>query len=36
VDWLLVDKSRRYPQRFVKTLIPVYEDARYLLLRVRA
>jgi hypothetical protein len=33
-DWLLVDKTKPYPREFVATLEPVYEDRRYILLRV--
>ncbi len=33
-EWVLVDKSEPYPKRFAATLEPVYEDGRYLLLRV--
>jgi hypothetical protein len=33
-DWLLVDKTRRYPRSFVSDLDSVYEDGRYLLVRV--
>ena len=33
-DWLLVDKRKQYPKRFVTTLQPEYEDGRYILLRV--
>lgn len=33
-DYLLVDKSELYPRRFVESLPRVYEDGRYLLLRV--
>ena len=30
-DWVLVDKRKPYPRKFVETLDPVYEDRRYLL-----
>ena len=33
-DWLLVDRTRRYPGSFVAGLDPVYEDARYALYAV--
>ena len=33
-EWVFVDKSEPYPKRFAATLEPVYEDGRYLLLRV--
>jgi hypothetical protein len=33
-DWLVVDKSRPYPRQFIEQFEPVYEDDRYLLLRV--
>jgi hypothetical protein len=31
--WVVVDKTRRYPEEFVRTLVPVYEDDRYILYR---
>jgi hypothetical protein len=33
-DYVLVDKTRPYPKGFAATLEPVYEDGRYLLVRV--
>jgi hypothetical protein len=33
-DYLLVDKVRPYPEPFVSSFPTVYEDRRYLLLRV--
>jgi hypothetical protein len=35
-DWLLVDRTRRYPQSFVAGLGLAYEDGRYALYRVSA
>ena len=32
-DWLLVDKTRRYPEALVRSFARVYEDDRYLLVR---
>ena len=32
-DYVLVDKTRAYPEEFAATLEPIYEDGRYLLLR---
>jgi hypothetical protein len=32
-DFVLVDRSRPYPEELARALEPVYEDARYLLLR---
>jgi hypothetical protein len=33
-DWLLVDRTRRYPQSFVLSFPVAYEDDRYTLYRV--
>jgi uncharacterized protein DUF6541 len=33
-DWLLVDRTRRYPRSFVESLLPRYEDARFTIFRV--
>jgi hypothetical protein len=33
-DWLLVDRTRRYPEVLVRSLTPSYEDGRYTLYRV--
>ncbi|MEX2645940.1 MAG: hypothetical protein WD249_06735 [Gaiellaceae bacterium] len=35
-DWLLVDRTRRYPESFVTGLGVAYEDGRYALYRVSA
>ncbi|MEX1358536.1 MAG: hypothetical protein WD981_07935, partial [Gaiellaceae bacterium] len=35
-DWLLVDRTRRYPESFVAGLGVAYEDGRYALYRVSA
>ena len=33
-EWLLVDRTRRYPHELVESFTPKYEDARYTLYRV--